>query len=170
MNKLILVAGFILISLLVVFTVQNKEITISEKSQNLKEVVSPEVSSNKIIDLSNQGLTHVPSYVFDRTNTEELNLSHNFLTGSIQAEIRHLTHLKFLNASNNLMTGIPAEIGQLQNLEVLDLSNNKLTGLPNELGNLRNLKILNLSGNQYSKMDLDGIRKNLPSSVNIIVD
>ena len=85
-------------------------------------------------------------------------------------EIRFLTKLKVLNASNNLMTGLPAEIGQLADLEILNLSNNQLTGLPNELGNLKNLKILNLSGNKYSEQDLEVIRNSLPQTVNIIVD
>jgi len=120
------------------------------------------------IDLSGQNLTKVPEYVFSRTNTEELNLSNNQLTGSIQAEIRHLQALRILNASNNAMTGVPAEIGQLKNLEVLDLSNNQLTGLPNELGNLQNLKTLNLSGNQYAEQDLAGILKKLPATVELI--
>ncbi len=128
------------------------------------------VSGTTTLDLSNQGLKSVPSYVFSETNLQELNVSNNQLTGAIQAEIRQLTKLKVLNASNNLMTGVPAEIGQLTNLEVLDLSNNKLTGLPNELGNLQNLKTLNLSGNQYSVQDLNGIRSKLPSTVNIILN
>lgn len=108
--------------------------------------------------------------VFSNTNTEELNISNNSLTGSIQSQIGQLTKLKILNAGKNQMTGVPAEIGQLKNLQVLDLSNNKLTGLPNELGNLTNLKTLNISGNQYSKQDLDYIRNKLPATVNIIAD
>ena len=67
------------------------------------------------------------------------------------------------------MTGVPAEVGQLSNLQVLDLSYNQLTGLPNELGNLKNLETLNLLGNSYSQQDLNGIRSNLPPTVNIIV-
>ena len=112
----------------------------------------------------------LPSSVLSRTDLEELNISKNKLTGALPSEIGKLTKLKVLNASNNLMTGVPAEVGHLPNLEVLDLSNNQLTGLPNELGQLSKLKVLNLSGNNYSKQDLDVIKKGLPSDVNIIVD
>lgn len=122
------------------------------------------------LDLSNQGLSKIPQEIFSKTQLEVLNVSHNNLTGAIQAEIRNLQNLKTLNASNNQMTGVPAEIGQLHKLEVLDLSNNQLTGLPNELGNLQNLKILNLSGNQYSQQDLDYIKSKLPSSTQIITN
>lgn len=128
------------------------------------------IPADKILNLSNQGLKSIPSFVFNQTKIEELNVSYNLLTGAIQAEIRRLSNLKVLNASNNFLTGVPAEIGQLQKLEVLDLSNNQLTGLPNELGNLKNLKSFNLSGNQYSQQDLDYIRSKLPSAVNIITD
>ena len=122
------------------------------------------VSGNNKLDLSGQGLTSIPSYVFGKTNLSELNVSHNNLTGAIQAEIRHLGNLKILNASYNQMTGVPAEVGQLQKLEILDLSYNQLTGLPNELGNLKNLKTLNLAGNSYSQQDLDQIRAKLPNT------
>jgi len=127
------------------------------------------VSQDKVLDLSNKGLTSIPMYVFSQTNLEEFNVSHNLLTGAIQSQIGQLRNLRVLNASYNQMTGVPAEVGQLQNLQVLDLSYNKLTGLPNELGDLKNLKTLNLSGNAYSKQDLDRIRSKLPAAINIIV-
>jgi len=117
-----------------------------------------------VLDLSGQGLTKAPNYIFARTDIEELNLSNNVLDGALQAEIRHLQNLKVLNLSNNTFTGVPAEIGQLKNLEVLDLSNNKLTGLPYELGNLSKLKLLDISGNAYSEADLAKIRASLPAS------
>ena len=127
-------------------------------------------SSAKHIDLSNSGLTQIPSHVFDATDTEVLDVSDNALTGAIQAEIRKLTRLTALDAHNNAMTGLPAEIGQLQNLEVLDVSNNKLSGLPYEIGNLKRLKILNISGNPYSPHDLTIIRSSLPTTTQIITD
>ncbi|MDD5341110.1 MAG: leucine-rich repeat domain-containing protein [Patescibacteria group bacterium] len=126
------------------------------------------IPSNTVLDLSNQGFTKVPDYVFNMTNLQELNISNNQITGAIQSQIGQLKKLKILNASNNLMTGVPAEVGQLTNLQILDLSNNQLTGLPNELGNLKNLKTFNISGNNYSTQDLNGIIQKLPASVNII--
>lgn len=128
----------------------------------------PATSENKVLDLSNQGLSNIPMDVFSQTSLEELNVSGNSLTGAIQSQIGQLKNLKVLNTSNNQMTGVPAEVGQLTKLEVLDLSNNQLTGLPNELGNLINLKTFNISGNQYSQQDLDYIVSKLPSTVNII--
>lgn len=126
------------------------------------------ITTSNILDLSNKGLTSVPSTVFNQTNLEELNLSNNLLTGAIPSQIGNLKNLKILNLSNNKMTGLPAEIGQLTNLQVLDVSNNQLTGLPNELANLKNLKTFNLSGNQYSQQDLNVILQGLPATVNVI--
>jgi len=122
------------------------------------------------LDLSSQGLTKVPTYVFERTDLESLNLSHNTLTGALPGEIRHLQNLKTLDLSNNKFTEVPAEIGQLKNLELLNLSNNLLTGLPYEIGNLSRLKVLNISGNTYSETDLSVIKKLLPVSVIITTD
>ena len=122
------------------------------------------VSKDKILDLSNNNLEKIPSYVFNMTELEKLDVSHNALTGAIQSQIGQLRNLKVLDASNNQMTGVPAEVGQLSKLEVLDLSNNQLTGLPDELGNLKNLKTMNLSGNAYSEQDLAGIRQKLPGT------
>lgn len=118
-------------------------------------------SSAPRLDLSGSGLKSVPSYVFDRTELTELDVSDNELTGALQAEIRHLKDLQVLDASGNGMTGVPAEIGQLSELRDLDLSDNALTGLPLELGNLRNLRRLDLRGNNISKPDLDAIRARL---------
>lgn len=119
------------------------------------------------LDLSGQGLTKVSDDVFKRTDLIHLDLSHNNLTGSLQAEVRHLQELQLLDLSNNKFTGVPAEVGQLKKLEILNLSNNQLTGLPYELGNLTNLRVLDVSGNAYSTQDLEAIKKSLPSTVQI---
>lgn len=97
-----------------------------------------------------------------------IDLSNQNLSGSLKAEIIMISELRTLNISGNNFTGLPAEIGQLTKLEVLNLANNPLTGLPNELSNLKNLKVLDLTGTQYSKQDLEVIKKGLPTNVKII--
>lgn len=115
------------------------------------------------LDLSNQGLTELPKYVLGMTELQELNLSHNRLTGALPAEIRFLKNLRKLNLSYNDMTGVPAEVGQLSQLQTLDLSYNRFTGLPYELGNLSNLKVLSLTGNNYAQADLNIILSHIPN-------
>lgn len=145
--------------------------TYEETTQNgavSVQTSSPKKESTKGLDLSGQGLDKLPASVLTQTNLEELNISHNRLTGALPAEIRQLKKLKILDMSYNDMTGIPAEIGQLNDLEILNLSHNQFTGLPYELGNLKNLKILDLSGNDYAEQDLEIIREKLSPSTEII--
>src|SRR3989339_814839 len=133
----------------------------SDQTNNQTVTSSNQTPVNKTnsLDLSQQKLNKVPSYVFGMTSLEKLDLSQNDLNGAIAAEIRFLSKLRELDLSDNQMTGLPAEIGQLSQLEVLDLANNKLTGLPYELANLKKLRILDLRGNNYAKQDLDIIKK-----------
>src|SRR3989339_98890 len=144
--------------------------SLAPNSNNTNSSPTKNIVINKTnnLDLSSQNLSKVPDNTFTQTDLQELNVSNNKLTGSLQAEVRHLQNLRVLNMSNNQLSGVPAEIGQLSKLEILDLSNNQLTGLPNELGNLKNLKTLNISGNNYSVQDLEIIKKGLASDVNII--
>lgn len=121
------------------------------------------------LDLRNQELTRVPQDIFTEKDLVELDVSHNLLSGALPGEIRLLSRLQVLNASDNAMTGVPAEIGQLQYLRVLDLSNNELTGLPLELGQLTGLEILDLRGNAIAGQDLTAIREDL-AGAQILVD
>ncbi len=141
--------------------------TAPESAQQPAPVQQEKPSSASSLNLSGQGLTRLPAYVLDRRDLTQLDISNNALDGALPAEIRQLSKLRALDASDNQMTGVPAEIGQLSNLEVLDLSNNQLTGLPYELGNLQNLKTLHLAGNDVSQQDLAIIREKLPKTTQI---
>ncbi len=154
MNKLLLI-GFLTIVL--------TGCTIYRASNNSISVSNP-VEQGAVVNLSNQGLTQLPSSVLKNTSIVNLDISHNQLTGALPGEIRFLSKLKVLKADHNQMTGVPAEIGQLSNLEELDLSYNQLTGLPYELGNLKRLRLLRLTGNAYSDQDLTVIKKSLPDT------
>lgn len=136
-----------------------------------REAVSQIESRDSIvIDLSNKGLTEVPSYMFNRTVATGLDVSYNALTGALPSEVQRLKNLRLLNLSHNSFTGVPAEVGQLTQLETLDLSYNPITGLPHEIGNLKNLKTLDLRGTEYSAFDLDIIRKTLPKTTRILTE
>ncbi len=115
-------------------------------------------------DVSSQHLTSLPSDVLLQVNLQELNISHNDISGALPAEIRKLSKLKILYANDNRMTGVPAEIGQLSQLEMLSFKNNQLTGLPHEIGNLTHLKELDLRGNNIAEQDLKIIREKLPNT------
>ena len=123
---------------------------------------------------STGGVTQKTITIYDGFSFPEkttgVDLSGNGLTGSLKAEVRHLTELRELNLSNNKFTGLPAEVGQLVKLQTLNLSNNPFTGLPSELGNLQNLKVLDLRGTNYAPQDLKVIQANLPESTQVLVD
>ncbi len=154
---LLVVAVIFMLGYIVNLKVSNKD------SDTDKTPVTTNNNGPKI-NLSNQGLTKAPEYIFSQSNLEELDLSYNSIGGALQSQIRNLKKLKVLNLSNNKFTGVPAEVGQLVNLEVLNLSKNQITGLPYELGNLKNLKLLDLSQNQYSEIDLAKIKETLPKT------
>jgi len=137
--------------------------TLNTSTNNNPVINNEPVTVVDTLNLSNQGLTQLPNFVLTKIKLQELNISHNNLTGALPAEIRQLRNLRKLNISYNQMTGLPAEIGQLTDLSELNLSYNRLTGLPYELGNLKNLKTLVLTGNDYSTLDLDVILKSLPN-------
>lgn len=141
--------------------VDNSEEVI-DLSREAAEKIAESVRTSKQISVYD-GIT-IPSHA------REVNLSGRGLSGSLKAEVRHLTELRELNLSNNKFTGLPAEIGQLSELRILNLSNNPLTGLPHELGNLQKLEVLNLTGTDYSKFDLEIISASLPQTVQILVD
>lgn len=127
--------------------------------------MSATLSPAKILDFSGTGLNNVSEDVFENESVTAFDVSNNFLTGSLPAEIRKLSNLEELYASNNQMTGIPAEIGQLNKLRIIDFSNNNISGLPLELGNLSSLELLDLRGNpNISMYDLGLLRSKLTNT------
>lgn len=90
-------------------------------------------------------------------NLSHLDLSHNFINGTIPTVIGHLNNVEELILENNALSGeIPTELGavnanQAEELQELSLSHNSLTGaLPTQLGELSALELLDLGHNQLA--------------------
>lgn len=79
-----------------------------------------------------------------------IDLSHNFLNGSIWPEFGNLEKLHVLDLKfNNLSGSIPSELSQMTSLENLDLSHNNLSGsIPPSLVNLSFLSKFSVAYNR----------------------
>jgi len=107
----------------------------------------------KSLDLtSNYMPGSLPLELGDMPRLFRLALSSNRLTGPIPESIGRLVRLQFLNLSFNQLSGpIPESIGSLTQLRNLQLSGNQLTGpIPESIGRLVQLMYLNISRNQLT--------------------
>ena len=104
-----------------------------------------------VLDLTNQGLVHLPADVGQLTSLLELRLEDNQLT-SLPEEIGHLTNLTKLHLGQNEMTALPGEIRRLTKLTELTLHANQLTALPAEIGQLRRLRLLGAGSNRLRSL------------------
>ncbi|GJT35430.1 phytosulfokine receptor 1 [Tanacetum coccineum] len=81
-----------------------------------------------------------------------IDLSHNFINGSIWGGFGNLKRLLVLDLKhNNLSGGIPSELSGMTSIETLDLSYNNLSGrIPNELVGLSFLSRFSVAYNELS--------------------
>ncbi|XP_042514351.1 LRR receptor-like serine/threonine-protein kinase EFR [Macadamia integrifolia] len=86
------------------------------------------------------------------TLTISLDLSYNFLVGTLPTEISNLKSLSVLNISHNKLSGeIPSTIGDCNSLEHLSMESNFFEGtIPQSLTLLKGLQDLDLSQNNLS--------------------
>ncbi|PON98513.1 Phosphorylase kinase, gamma catalytic subunit [Trema orientale] len=92
----------------------------------------------------------IPEEFGNLTHLEELDLTRNYLHGSIPRSFSGLP-LQILSLYGNRLNGsIPPEIGRITTLRVLVLEQNQLQGpLPETLGSLSNLERLALTSNNF---------------------
>lgn len=93
----------------------------------------------------------LPEEFLELTHLQEIDLTRNFINGSIPRNFSRLP-LRILSLLGNQLTGsIPSEIGNIATLEELVLEDNQLSGsLPPNLGNLNRLNRLLLSANNFT--------------------
>ncbi|GMI73073.1 hypothetical protein like AT2G24130 [Hibiscus trionum] len=94
----------------------------------------------------------IPPEIGNLSNITMLNLTSNFLNGTIPEEFSLLLMLEGLFLSHNLFNiRIPLTLGKLPHLSLLDLSNNRFYGeIPSSLGDLVAIRSLFLNNNLLS--------------------
>ncbi|XP_056696921.1 probable LRR receptor-like serine/threonine-protein kinase At3g47570 isoform X2 [Spinacia oleracea] len=106
-----------------------------------------------VLTLSNNGLQgQIPSSLGNCISLNQLHLSNNGLTKNIPPRLFNLPVLSILlDLSENYLTGsLPEEVGRLTNLDYLDISGNLLTGeIPSSLGGCVSLEFLYMEGNNF---------------------
>ncbi|KAK9756772.1 hypothetical protein RND81_01G120200 [Saponaria officinalis] len=118
--------------------------------------IPPEVwscgSSARVLDLSNNSISHIPIDIGCFTSIHKLILSANEITDdSLCWEgLAQLKTLSYLSLNQNLLTYLPASLGALTALEQLHVSGNKVSSLPIEIGHLTRLEILKVNNNRLS--------------------
>ncbi|XP_044433962.1 probable LRR receptor-like serine/threonine-protein kinase At3g47570 [Triticum aestivum] len=107
----------------------------------------------QILNLAHNSLDgNIPSEIFKISSlSEELDLSHNYLSGGVLVEVGNLINVNKISISDNRLSGnIPSTLGQCVVLEYLDISHNNLSGkIPQFLTSLSSLQNLNLSFNNF---------------------
>ncbi|MFK8184710.1 MAG: COR domain-containing protein [Phormidesmis sp.] len=116
----------------------------------------------KTLDLSESGITSLPSEICNLTHLTDLYLSCNDLT-KLPESIGNLTNLTNLDLYKNNLVTLPESIGNLTNLTNLDLYKNNLVTLPESIGNLINLTDLDLYKN-----DLVTLPESIGNLINLI--
>ncbi|XP_020693988.2 receptor-like protein EIX2 [Dendrobium catenatum] len=94
----------------------------------------------------------IPSSIGYLQELQIINLSNNFLIGSIPSSLHNCSYLKALILEHNNLSGqIPDSLGKLIQLQTLHLNNNDLSGLiPQSLQNCTNLETLDLGNNNLN--------------------
>ncbi|XP_077239118.1 LRR receptor-like serine/threonine-protein kinase EFR isoform X2 [Tasmannia lanceolata] len=94
----------------------------------------------------------IPSTLGNCQSILILSIAQNNLHGTIPRQVINISSLSSgLNLSQNFLTGsLPLEVGSLKNLGLLDISWNKLSGkIPSTLANCRSLVELYIEGNSF---------------------
>ncbi|PAN11859.1 hypothetical protein PAHAL_2G222800 [Panicum hallii] len=129
-------------------------------------------SSNLVtVDLRLNSLSGVIPHFHRRTTLQFLDLTGNFLFGSIPASLGNVSSLNYiLLAENNLEGSIPEALGHILNLTVLDLGYNRFSGnVPAMIYNISSLRYLRLSTNRLEGQILLNTGHSLPNLESLIL-
>jgi Leucine-rich repeat (LRR) protein len=121
----------------------------------------------KVLSLSRNQLTSLPSELAYLPHVEHLNLSSNLLE-KLPGSISSMTHLKSLDVSNNALQFLPPELGNLKNIEILCANKNQIQSLPYSLGKLKTLHRFDMKGNPMYPVLWDKYNDGLPTLLSFL--
>ncbi|KAJ9560771.1 hypothetical protein OSB04_005931 [Centaurea solstitialis] len=119
------------------------------------------------ISLKGQNLNGtLPSELVNLRYLQNLDLSRNFLSGSIPPEWGSMEQIVNISLLGNRLNGsIPREIGNITTLATLNVEVNRLSGrIPEELGNLSSIERLFLNSNYFT----GGLPPSFANLINLI--
>ena len=94
-----------------------------------------------VLDLSDVGVSQLPSDLSDLVSIRVLSLEHNKIT-FLPSSIEILSNLIRLGLQDNQLCCLPRQLGELTALTALSVQGNRLTMIPSELGRLSKLEEL----------------------------
>uniref|UniRef100_A0A1J3JPP3 non-specific serine/threonine protein kinase n=1 Tax=Noccaea caerulescens TaxID=107243 RepID=A0A1J3JPP3_NOCCA len=107
---------------------------------------------NRLLVGENRLGGHLPTSIANLSrNIISIDLSANFISGSIPHEIGNLISLQRLALEENRLGGtLPTSLGKLSELELINVNSNRMSGeIPSAIGNITRLAILYLSNNIF---------------------
>lgn len=110
--------------------------------QKIKSLHWLDISCNRIVDVNDAGLDHIP-------DLRHLQIQNNRLS-TLPDYLVHIGTLKYLNISNNKFEMIPKVLCEMRHLVDLDVSFNMISEFPVEMGHLVNLETLVIVGNKIT--------------------
>jgi len=124
----------------------------SLSGENIDDLTSWNEDGRAIrLDLSNKGISTIPSDIEGLTELTQLYLAYNDFI-FISSSITSLAKLEHLNIAFNNITSLPSTIGNLSNLVNLDVEGNSIASLPDNILLLSNLQTLKVVGNELTQL------------------
>ncbi|KAL5577020.1 hypothetical protein UlMin_018719 [Ulmus minor] len=125
-------------------------------------IISPRFCHVEILAFQAQELDGVlPPALVKLRHIKEVDLSRNYLSGSIPQEWASTKLERLVLSANNLSGPIPGYLGNITTLRHLVLETNLFSGtVPSEFGKLVNLEELNLNANNLTKLNIFRISGN----------
>lgn len=145
------------------FSNNRKEIDMSGKNLAMKKIPAhiSEFEQVEIVNLANNELSYIPSFIFNMKIIKGLNLSFNQLYQLPDVDICRLSSLEYLNIGNNPISELPACFSSLKNLKELNLENTHLSDIPEFFKNMGKMKIY-VRNSDIPKTTRKNLKKQFP--------